>query len=398
MSALNEDRGLLNLFLRDLVLVTPPVDATKLTVLEQQYPGEEEPSEDDLDRRGIPDGWIFSEEEAWCVFIETKVTAKLRAEQIRSHRRTAARRGFQVITAVAIAPRLPGPVADEAVHLEWRKVYAWLCKQKSKSYWALQVANFLEIAEAKLASTGQFREGTLTMFAGFPFGPDHPYTYLDGKRVLGLALAELRSRPDLRKILGMNPAILGRSAITGRGGEMVWDFLSLSDADDAATFTHYPHLTLGVGARTVEAMITIPNAINKTMRQNLKKLGQKGFQALAQNIVTNLTPLLRTHDGIVPWFRGVQRRYPSQRATPHLDAWIDFDLRTAAPMDNGPKGQVRWLDAAYGAFINKDGTNYQMQMGMHFRYEHCAEIRQPTALDLIAKAWLGCKPLVDLTR
>src|SRR5262245_38950046 len=59
LSALNEDRHLLGLFLRDLVKTKPPVDARKLSVLEQQYPGEAEPSEDDLEPRGIPDGWIF---------------------------------------------------------------------------------------------------------------------------------------------------------------------------------------------------------------------------------------------------------------------------------------------------------------------------------------------------
>lgn len=398
MSALHEDRLLLRDFLRELVKVRPPVDAATLTVLEQQYPGEDEPSEDELERRGIPDGWIFAEDEAWCVFIETKVLAKLRAEQIRSHRRTSARRGFQNITAVAIAPRLPATHAEETVHLEWRAIYAWLCRHKAASPWARRAADYLEIAEAKLIDTGQFVEGTLTMFAGFPFGPGHPYTYLEGKRVLGLAMGELRGRRELQNSLGMNPDVPGRPAITGRGGEAVWNFLSLSDAADAANFTRYPHLTLGVGAQAVEAMVTVPNAINSTMRRNLKKLGEDGFQALARQVVTNLTPLLRKHPGATPWFRGVQRRYPSQRATPLLDARIDFDLRTAAPAGDGPKGQARWLAAAYGAFVDKGGANYQMQMGMHFRYERCPSIRQPEALDLVAGAWLGCKPLVDLAR
>ena len=58
MTALNQDRRLLGLFLRDLVKVKPPLRPEKLTVLEQQYPGEaSEPSEtDEAERRGIPDG------------------------------------------------------------------------------------------------------------------------------------------------------------------------------------------------------------------------------------------------------------------------------------------------------------------------------------------------------
>jgi len=60
--------------------------------------------------------------------------------------------------------------------------------------------------------------------------------------------------------------------------------------------------------------------------------------------------------------------------------------------------QPRWLSAAYGSFVNKKGTNYQIQMGVIFRYDRCPELRQVNALDLVASAWLACKPLVDLTR
>jgi hypothetical protein len=71
--------------------------------------------------------------------------------------------------------------------------------------WAARAADYLEVAEAKLIDSEQFEEGTLTQFSGFPFGRDHPFTYLEGKRVLGLAVGELRGRRDLRDRLGMNP-------------------------------------------------------------------------------------------------------------------------------------------------------------------------------------------------
>jgi hypothetical protein len=70
------------------------------------------------------------------------------------------------------------------------------------------------------------------------------------------------------------------------------------------------------------------------MRDNIKALGEDGFQALTEKVVKNMRPLLRKHPGATPWFRGVQRRYPSQRATPYVDATIDFDLRTALPTNN----------------------------------------------------------------
>ena len=49
------------------------------------------------------------------------------------------------------------------------------------------------------------------------------------------------------------------------------------------------------------------------------------------------------------------------------------DLRTAvpdsAPPKTQPKAQPRWLSAAYGSFVNKGGSNYQMSLGVVFPYE-----------------------------
>jgi hypothetical protein len=397
MTAIDQDRNLLGHFLRELVKVKPPSDPRKLSVLEQQYPGEEEPGEEELERRGIPDGWI-SDNEGWCVLIESKVIAKLTADQIRRHRRTAERRGFETIAVVAITPRKPLALPPQTVLLEWRTVYVWLRRHSSLSMWAARAADYLEVAEAKLIHSEQFVEGTLTQFSGFPFGRDHPFTYLEGKRVLGLALGELRGRRELRDRLGMKPKAAGRPAIRGRQGDAVWDFLSLIAATEGENFTKYPHLTLGILSHAVEAVVTVPNAVNSVMRRNIVELGEVGFEALAENIVTNLKPLLSKHKGATPWFRGIQRRYASQSARPYVDATIDFDLRTAVSSGGPPKAQPRWLSAAYGSFVNKKGTNYQIQMGVIFRYDRCPELRQVDSVDLIASAWLACKPLVDLTR
>ena len=122
MTVLNADRHLLRMFLHDLVGVKAP-DISKLTILEQCYPGEPEPAEQALERRGIPDGWIF-DDDGWCVFIESKVIAKLTADQINRHRQTAKRRGFHSITAVAITPQLSSRF-DDTVLLEWRSIYTW---------------------------------------------------------------------------------------------------------------------------------------------------------------------------------------------------------------------------------------------------------------------------------
>src|SRR5665213_900470 len=168
MTALNEDRHILGSFLHELVKVKPPTTLPKLSVLEQQYPGEEDPSEEDTERRGIPDGWIY-DEHGWCVFIETKVLSKLRLSQIEDHRRIAERRGFRDITAVAIVSCVPPSVPANLRLLEWREVYKWL-RRHNDSAWANRAADYLEILEEKMIDNKQFKEGTLTKFAGIPFG------------------------------------------------------------------------------------------------------------------------------------------------------------------------------------------------------------------------------------
>jgi hypothetical protein len=197
---------------------------------------------------------------------------------------------------------------------------------------------------------------------------------------------------------GMNANAPGRPAITGRRETVVWDFLSLVPPGTAGSFTKFPHLTLGVLGHEVEAMVTVPNAVNRTMRRNLVKLREDGFEALVARVVKNLKPLLQRHPGATPRFRGLQRRYRTQRSVPFIDARIDFDMRTAIPSSGTPKLQPRWLSAAYNAFVDKQGSNYQIQMGVLFPYDRCPELRQTRANDMVAAAWLACKPLVDLAR
>jgi hypothetical protein len=111
-----------------------------------------------------------------------------------------------------------------------------------------------------------------------------------------------------------------------------------------------------------------------------------------------MKPMLRRHPGVAPWFRGVQRRYRSQKAMPYLDARVEFDLRTAIPSRGPPKEQPIWLSAAYGSFLNKHGSNYQIQIGAVFRYDRCPELQRDDSIKLISDTWLACKPLVDLMR
>lgn len=400
MTTLHEDRGLLALFLREVVGKKPPVAATRLSVLTQELPETPPVSEEESERRGIPDGWIYSVEEEWCIVIESKVLIRLGADQIERHRRMAQSRGFTRVFVVAITTE---DVARQRVErdrrlkvLEWREVYVWLRRHRDRE-WARRTAEYLEVAETRMIMDQQFVRGALTRFSGVPFSDDHPYTYLEAKRILRLLLDELRGRKDLRERLEIDPKAPGRSSITGSKGHIVWDFLSLrGDADKR--FTSRPHLSIGIDRQRLAALITIPDKVEGRVRRALREIGEAEFATLLARVVANLRPLLQAEPGAVPTFHAQQRRYRNQRAKPDMDAELRFDLRTIPGATGRPKKQPLWLSAAYGAFVDKRRSNYEFQIGVEFDYAKCAGLQKASAVELIARAWLGCKPFVDLVR
>ena len=401
LTALNLDRKLLSLFLSDFLKVRPPVEAKKLSIFEQTYPGQDEKSEETNANasQGVPDGWICSETERWCLIIESKVQAKLSDNQLQRHQYTARNRGFEKVIVVAITSRDEIVPLGSVIWKQWSEVYAWLSRRAHQHEWARQVTDYLETIETSRDQRGHQFEGTLTMFDGIPFNDENPYRYEQAKRLLRLAIAELRSRKDLKGRLDIGADHQGRGSITGKNSNHVWDFISLRVANADVPHTKYPHLTFGIGDTHVDVMITVPNAVNSIMKANIGALEKMGYAALVEEICKNLALLLRKVPGAVPTFRGVQRRYSSQRAVPYIDALIEFDLRTALHSLKGPKFTPIWLDAAYEAWTNKSGMNYQFQIGVKFPYRTCTKaLGDKNCLNLFAEVWLACLPLLDLAK
>ena len=100
----------------------------------------------------------------------------------------------------------------------------------------------------------------------------------------------------------------------------------------------------GIGRHVVAA----PEHDDDVLRRHggrIVDLGEDGFSDVVQRIIKNLARLLKAHPGATPRFRGVQRRYPSQKSKPFIDAVIEFDLRTALEVGDALKTQPRWLAA-----------------------------------------------------
>lgn len=97
---LHEDRTLLRRFLA-WAGVKPAARAQELAIAEQTLPGDAPATEEEAERKGLPD-IVVHDGTTWCLLIESKVQAALTDDQLARHERTLRRRGFEQIHRVAL--------------------------------------------------------------------------------------------------------------------------------------------------------------------------------------------------------------------------------------------------------------------------------------------------------
>ena len=388
--ALWADRTLLRRFVHWVTGERLPRTAA-LVVIEQGLPGDPPMAGMEAEERGLPDVCIHDGED-WALIIESKINAPLSIDQLRRHRATVSRRGLRRIRLLVLGLSKPArPLPPGVEFRSWSQVYAWLVRQSRHSEWAGRAADYFIVAENSV------QEGTLTTFTGIPFGIEEPYHYPEAKRLLKLMMEALRGKRELSQVLGMNPRLPGRGAITGRDDPAVWDFLRLRQSERAADFTSYPHLTLAIEQDRLLAITIIPHHMKPQFRRCLTDLGFEGFQAMFGQVNRRLGKALSRARGAAPWVITVQRRYATQRSAPTIDARIEFDLRTAfeeAPGRSAVKAQPEWLEAAYKA-LSRKRSNLQLAVGASFPYRACTAVNTRKILDYVADTWIACQPLID---
>lgn len=371
-----------------------------IEIVEQQLPGDEsEITEDEAEQRGLPDAWIH-DGGAWALLIENKVSSPVRIKQLQRHRITAERRGFQQIFLLVISVDGTRPKGvNDVKFLTWPQIYTWFFREARKSAWAKKLIDYMKVAEVRMIADGYLKKGTLTVFSGIPFNDKTPYNYREAKRVLGLAMDKIRSRKDLHDILGIDLGRKGRTAITGKEGSAVWDFLWLRKAKGERRFEKYPHLALEIHREHVGAMLSLPNGMDSSFRRNLLGLSREEFTKLILEIESRWSKTMQKSDAI-PWMYVLQRHFPTRKASPVVDGRINFDLRTVVTgkkrSKNIPiiKDQHEWVESAYRLIENKRG-NVQAGVGAIFPYGQCKKIGTPGAIDLFVNTWIACKPLLE---
>lgn len=394
ISTLNNDRRLIRPFLKRLKIGTaPPV--RNLHLVEQQVPGVNVSGEE-LDAKGLPDACVF-DDNGWALLLESKVQASVSRNQLERHLKTAARNGYDSAHIVAIVVDSPhNGLPDGAKVIEWRELYTWFRKLAEVSRWARVFVDYMQVFESRMiAKEGYLKQGTLTMFDGLRFNEDNPYTHREAKRLIRLLRTELQQRKDLQE-LGVDPTGEGRSALTGRGFDAVWDFLPLKAARGSAQHTAFPHLTLALNAESAIAAVTVPNGVKGGVRTKLKEGGVEGFRSLVAELDRTLrrTRRVKKSKGAKPFMYVHQRHFLSQRSRGTTDGRLEVDLRTLAGCPKaGVHRQPEWIDAVYSLLTHKQ-SNIQFGVEVRFKYD-CPIVGSREVVDLYADTWIVLKPLVD---
>lgn len=393
VSALHEDSILLDQFAHWATGEKPPKG---LKIVEQRLPGEAESSEEETERRGLPDAWIHNDDD-WCLLVESKVTAPLKADQLKRHRNTARGRGYQHIHLLALDASPASITLPEHTRFrEWREVYAWLAGQGKGSAWAGRVKQYMEVVESRWINDGHLTEGALTEFSGITFDEDNPYTYPEAKRLIKLIMPALRKNSRLVDTLGIDPHDQGRGAIKGKGLNGVWDYLRFANLDASISNTAHPHLTLGINGERLSAVVNVPSNTQNSYRRALLNLGEAGFIDLLTKTAKRLNNVLKKAPGAYPVFSLSQRHFTTRSSPVTLDGSMHINLNTALEgFDGKVKYQPEWLEAGYKLICNKR-SNMEFQVGAIFPYTRCPQTQSPEILDIVVSGYLACQSLLDV--
>ncbi|MCK5271967.1 MAG: hypothetical protein KAJ52_05300 [Sedimentisphaerales bacterium] len=388
---LANDKKLIPPFLRWLKCTNIP-SLKNIHIGQQQSPGREAKVEKE-GAGSIPDACFF-DDDGWALVIESKVQAGISKinYQLRKHRRTAARYGYEKARVVLIAVDRPSrPLPNGMHYVPWKKVYQWFVKCSKMSDWAGRFVEYMQVFEANMINQDYNIKGTLTMFSGFHFDEEHPYTYHEGKRLIRLMGQKFRKNKDLVRELGLDPEGQGRKGISK--DEKIWDIIPLKKAEGKA-FTAYPHATIFMSSKEAGVAITVPNGLKGGIKSRLKKVGTDEFGGLLTKIEKNLRGCIKQAPGTKPIIYILQRHFKSRRSHPITDGRLEVDIRTLVNDEKtGLEYQPMWLDAIYDILTHKQ-TNLQLGIEVRFPYSEKA-MQSDKALDVMANAWIAMKPMLD---
>lgn len=394
ISTLYHEPKLIRPFLKWLRVCNIP-SLKNIEVAIQQLPGQD-PLIIGEKQNSVPDA-SFCDNDSWAVILESKVQAGISVSQLRRHLDKASRYGYEDVYLILITVDLPrGKIPAGVRHVSWKSIYHWFATKSHNSNWAKFFVEYMQVYESKMIAQNYDIRGTITMFTGFRFDKENPYTYREGKRLIKVLGEEFRKNKVLVRQLGIDPKTEGRPAITRGNSGAVWDLIPLKIAR-GAPFIHYPHATMVIKPQNACVAITIPNGIKGGIKKRLQKISIDEFRALLTSIESNVRKIIRKVPGARPSVYVSQRHYKTRRSHPETDGRIEVDLRTLVDRKGSNlKYQPMWVEAIYELLTHKR-TNIQFGVQIDFPYsEKC--MQSSKAVNAMAEAWIAMKPLLDFVK
>lgn len=366
------DQRLTREFIRFAVGANPPPGALSLSC--QVFPEEQlEPlSEEEADRQGIPDLWIWSGPDKWAVLCECKVTAEPTIDQLQRHSETVRRLGFKsahlvVITAEESRPSALGKRVDNmpVAWTNWPTLFVFLSRYTQGNDLVTQFLDYLRIVEGHLMAEG-YDGSPLTTFTGIPFGPDHPYSEPEAKVVLRALMAGFRRRLVGSRFVQINPSIR-RPALVG-----AWDVVGFKFADPARPFNKYPHLSLGIGRDSVGLRLIVPHQAIPGYWNRIRRVSKAQLKDALDEVAHRLRRIQRhvVRDIWEPQLhlRLYQRHFYAQRMGT-VDGEIKFGVDTLSVRrrrSRAVKTVPAWLDAIYAVLAQTSRANFELALTVEY--------------------------------
>ena len=290
---------------------------------------------------------------------------------------------------VKLPPRVTGRT--------WAGLYERLGNVARGVEWAERLRAYLRAAEVRLAREGYLTEGTLTMFDGFKFSADNPYTYGEAKRLLNLgdgggagrirSLRRARDGPAHEDVAGTRQDHRTRQ-------NSISDFLPLRHRPKGGGFTKYPHLTLSVRDSHLEVAVTIPTAHPPRSAGVSPNWMWTARRASTARSSSEQGPHLRRRLG-----RGIRAAASLQGAPPSHDG-REGVVQAGPPQPRGGgrvKHQPEWWDLF--ASLLKAGKHSNIQFGYVVKLPwNTPKLNSREALRLIVAGWSTLEPLLDVLR
>ena len=383
----------------------PPRDAT-ISLSCQVLPGEDNrelADEDDADRRGIPDAWVYDERSRWAVVMECKVTAPLESDQLHRHLSTARRR-FDNPSLLVITPgESPPPeirtlaASSRVAWASWPQVFGFFAT-RGPGHLVADFVNYMRVLEARLMANG-YDGPPLTQFTGVPFGPDYAYSEGEAKVVLRALMSELRPRLAASRILPPTSP-LGRPAMAGS-----WDIVRFSFASAEHPFTRYPHLTVSLEDKLALVQLVLPNNAQAEFWHPIRTCSMTQLLDVLTAVAERIRPVRRLL-GKAIWepqlkFRIKQRHFYAMRE-PTLDADLQFNVDTLLDARHKLTPSVRtvpaWLEAVHVILTQSRRANFEANLQALFPYSNESICKTPDFVDALVKCSEAFAPFLSLIR